>query len=537
MSPETTSAVPNLIGLQDPARSSHPREATVSEQVPHMLDINSVRSGTTAPITDSDLAIGAPSGSGPVAVVLNMIAARLKASIVAADMIAIAAALAIATFLDRLLLGRTDGAVLAIGLISLPVWPLLFAQQGLYQSRRLSRRMEELRLVINASLAGVIALAGISVLFQEPLSRGWLGLVFVAVVAAVALERELVRRGIGALRRHGLLTRRVLVVGENSEAQELAAMMRAKPDLGYDVVGFLAEGAGGPVMDGYASRHLGPYLGSAEHVVDLVRETNANGVVVATTGVNKDSANRLVRQLTRAGMYVEMTSAMSDISTSRISVRNLGEYPMVCVEPVAGVSWRTMAKRIFDVTMASFAMIIVAPVLAIAAVAIRVTSGKGVLFRQERVGRNGVNFTVFKLRTMVADAEDRLAELSEFNEAAGPMFKMKNDPRVTTVGRFLRATSIDELPQLFNVINGDMSLVGPRPALPSEAAQWDESLRERLRVRPGITGMWQVSGRFTASIETYARLDLYYVDNWSLVTDVAIILKTIPAVLRRDGAV
>jgi lipopolysaccharide/colanic/teichoic acid biosynthesis glycosyltransferase len=160
-----------------------------------------------------------------------------------------------------------------------------------------------------------------------------------------------------------------------------------------------------------------------------------------------------------------------------------------------------------------------------------------VLFRQERVGRNGVNFTVFKLRTMVADAEDRLAELSEFNEAAGPMFKMKNDPRVTTVGRFLRATSIDELPQLFNVINGDMSLVGPRPALPSEAAQWDESLRERLRVRPGITGMWQVSGRFTASIETYARLDLYYVDNWSLVTDVAIILKTIPAVLRRDGAV
>ena len=228
---------------------------------------------------------------------------------------------------------------------------------------------------------------------------------------------------------------------------------------------------------------------------------------------------------------------MSDISTSRISVRNLGEYPMVCVEPVAGVSWRTMAKRIFDVTMASFAMIIVAPVLAIAAVAIRVTSGKGVLFRQERVGRNGVNFTVFKLRTMVADAEDRLAELSEFNEAAGPMFKMKNDPRVTTVGRFLRATSIDELPQLFNVINGDMSLVGPRPALPSEAAQWDETLRERLRVRPGITGMWQVSGRFTASIETYARLDLYYVDNWSLVTDVAIILKTIPAVLRRDGAV
>ena len=293
-----------------------------------MLDINSVRSVTTAPITDSDLTIGAPSGSGPVAVVLNMIAARLKASIVAADMIAIAAALAIATFLDRLLLGRSDGAVLAIGLISLPVWPLLFAQQGLYQSRRLSRRMEELRLVINASLAGVIVLAGISVLFQEPLSRGWLGLVFVAVVAAVALERELVRRGIGALRRHGLLTRRVLVVGENSEAQELAAMMRANARPRATTSS--ASSPKGRTDRSWTATPVatsGPYLGSAEHVVDLVRETDANGVVVATTGVNKDSANRLVRQLTRAGMYVEMTSAMSDISTSRISVRNLGRVP------------------------------------------------------------------------------------------------------------------------------------------------------------------------------------------------------------------
>ena len=158
------------------------------------------------------------------------------------------------------------------------------------------------------------------------------------------------------------------------------------------------------------------------------------------------------------------------------------------------------------------------------------------LFTQTRVGRNGTPFTVYKLRTMVHGAEAMLPELMEQNEAAGPMFKMAKDPRVTGVGHFLRKTSIDELPQLLNVVKGDMSLVGPRPALPHEAVQWNDDLKERLRVKPGMTGNWQVNGRFTASIEDYERLDLYYVDNWSLVTDLVILAKTIPAVLRRNGA-
>jgi exopolysaccharide biosynthesis polyprenyl glycosylphosphotransferase len=226
---------------------------------------------------------------------------------------------------------------------------------------------------------------------------------------------------------------------------------------------------------------------------------------------------------------------MRDISSSRISVRPLGPYPVMCVEPVAQFSWRRIAKRIFDVVVASVGLVLVSPILLVSAIAIRVTSGKGVIFRQQRVGKDGVPFELYKLRTMVHDAEERLAELQAMNEAAGPMFKMKDDPRVTRVGRFLRATSIDELPQLFNVIRGEMSLVGPRPALPNEADQWDDALWERLRVQPGITGMWQVSGRYTASLETYARLDLYYVDNWSLVTDLAILVRTVGVVLKRHG--
>ena len=158
------------------------------------------------------------------------------------------------------------------------------------------------------------------------------------------------------------------------------------------------------------------------------------------------------------------------------------------------------------------------------------------MFHQERVGKDGVPFRLHKLRTMVPDAEERLAELKALNEASGPMFKMADDPRVTRVGRFIRATSIDELPQLWNVVRGDMSLVGPRPALPHETEEWDSLLAQRLRVKPGITGMWQVHGRSDTSFEDYTRLDLYYVDNWSLTTDLAIMLKTVPAVVFRQGA-
>jgi len=156
--------------------------------------------------------------------------------------------------------------------------------------------------------------------------------------------------------------------------------------------------------------------------------------------------------------------------------------------------------------------------------------------RSGRVGRRGRPFQVLKFRSMVVDAEEMLAELRERNESDGPLFKMTDDPRVTSVGRFLRKTSLDEIPQLWNVVRGDMSLVGPRPALPSEAEQWSPELRNRLRVRPGITGMWQVSGRSSTSFEEYARLDLFYIDNWSFLTDMAILARTVPAVLRKEGA-
>jgi exopolysaccharide biosynthesis polyprenyl glycosylphosphotransferase len=422
----------------------------------------------------------------------------------------------------------------AIAAMSIPVWPVLFAQQGLFQARHLSRRIEELRRLVNATVMGVVVLAGLAVALQVQLSRGWLLTAGVSVVLLVGFEREIMRQYVRSRRVAGTLSRRVVLVGDNSEADELAEMLQLSPELGYRIMGRVSDERPSS-DDALTASHRLRYLGQTDDILSIVRSVGAHSVVVATTGISLDSANRLVRDLTREGIYVELSSAMRDIATRRVTLRPLGRYPVMCVEPVTS-TWRSVAKRAFDIVAASFGLLITAPVLAVAAVAIRLTSGKGVLFTQTRVGRNGQPFTVYKLRTMVHGAESMLPELMSQNEAAGPMFKMARDPRVTTVGRFLRKTSIDELPQLFNVVKGDMSLVGPRPALPHEAVQWNDDLRERLRVKPGMTGNWQVNGRFTASMEDYQRLDLYYVDNWSLVTDLIILAKTLPAVLRRNGA-
>lgn len=460
---------------------------------------------------------------------------RVKAVLVCCDAAAAACGMLLAAAILRWLLGTTLDSTALVAAASVPVWPILFAQQGLYQSRRLSRRMEELRRIVNSVLAGVLVLAGLSVLFQSQLSRGWLGLVFLCVTTLVYSEREVARRVIASRRAKGRMTRRVVVVGQNAEAAELAGMLENYPQHGYEVVGFVADPAV-PVVDLRKGRPLGPYLGSPQDVLDLVRATGATGVIVATTSTDLESANRLIRELTREGLFVELTSAMRDISPSRISLRSLGPYPLLAVEPVAELSWRRVAKRCFDVVVASLMLLVSMPLIVIAALMIRIRTGPGILFRQERVGLGGRTFTVYKLRTMVPGAEDQLEELRDRNEAPGPLFKITDDPRVTSVGRFLRRFSIDELPQLYNVLIGDMSLVGPRPAIPSEAEEWDDVLRERLRVKPGITGEWQVSGRYEASIEEYARLDLHYVDNWSLVRDLVILLRTVPAVLSQRGA-
>ena len=462
----------------------------------------------------------------------NGVVGRLKYIMVLSDLLAVAIGMLAAIYIYRSSIGQLDHAA-AVAALSLPVWPLLFAQQGLYQARHVARRIEEFRRLVNAVVLGVIALAGISVLLQIHLSRGWILMAGAAVMLTSVVERELLRAWVVRLRRTGRMSRRVVLVGENSEADELSDMLRHSSELGYDVIGRVTNKS---LSVEPLDQHDVPHLGWTEDVLDIVRRNGASGVVVATTDLDLERANRLVRDLTREGIYVELSTAMKDIATRRVTLRPLGRYPVMCVEPVAQGGSRAVFKRTFDIVCACIGLVVTAPILLAAAAAIRITSGPGVLFAQTRVGKDGNPFTVYKLRTMVPNAESMLSSLMDRNEASGPMFKMTDDPRVTKVGAFLRKTSIDELPQLFNVVTGKMSLVGPRPALPHEAVQWNDDLKERLRVKPGITGNWQVNGRFTASIEDYQRLDMYYVDNWSIVTDLVILAKTLPAVLKRKGA-
>ena len=416
-------------------------------------------------------------------------------------------------------------------LASVLIWPLVFAQHKLYAARFVTRMFDETRRVVHAVFMGVIALVVIGALTHVEVSRPFMLELLVFGSLLVGAERFIARRIFERRRSRGQSFRPVVMVGTTVEALAIDEMLKKSPSLGYRVVGFVDDDPAAPEnVDGI------PVFIGVHRAADIAEQMGAQGVIIAASALTLERSNHLVRELSESGLHVEITWPLRDVAAHRLSVRPLGRFPVAYVEPVERHGWRSMAKRAFDFSIACGVLVVSAPLWAAAAIAVKVTSPGPVFFAQERVGRWGRPFKVLKFRTMVVDAEERLAELKSQNEVDGPLFKMANDPRITSVGRFLRRTSIDELPQLINVLKGEMSLVGPRPALPSEAAMWGDDLRNRLRVTPGMTGMWQVSGRNNSSFADYERLDLYYVDNWSILVDVAILARTIPVVLSSRGA-
>jgi exopolysaccharide biosynthesis polyprenyl glycosylphosphotransferase len=244
--------------------------------------------------------------------------------------------------------------------------------------------------------------------------------------------------------------------------------------------------------------------------------------------------NRLARQLEDQDAQLVVVPGLTDVSAARMNLRPVGGLPLVYVESPRALLAMRWSKRLFDVVGAAAALLLAAPVMAVIALAIRIEDRGPVVFKQVRVGLKGQPFNFYKFRSMAVDAEQRLPQLQ--SELSGVLFKIKSDPRVTRVGRLIRRLSLDELPQLLNVLQGQMSLVGPRPALPREVAQYQQDVHRRLDVRPGLTGLWQVSGRSDLSWDDTVRLDLYYVDNWSLLQDLMILTRTVGAVLNSRGA-
>jgi exopolysaccharide biosynthesis polyprenyl glycosylphosphotransferase len=346
-----------------------------------------------------------------------------------------------------------------------------------------------------------------------------------AAFVLLLVGRTMYRWWLELARREGHFLRHVVLVGGNEEALSLSALLREHPELGLRVTGVVTP------REETLSVIDAPWVGTTDDCVQAVRAAGANGVVIAVSALSPDDLNRVVRDLLAAGIHVHLSTGLRGIATGRVRPHPLAYEPLFYVEPAVLRRWQTATKRALDLVLGALLLLAATPLLALAALAVRLGDGGSVLFRQERVGRDGRLFTLYKLRTMVPDAEERLAEVLAANQRNGPLFKLDRDPRVTRVGRFLRATSIDELPQLLNVLRGEMSLVGPRPALLREVEQFDSELQSRSTVLPGITGLWQVEARDLPSFAAYRRLDGYYVENWSIGLDFAILLATIRVVL------
>jgi exopolysaccharide biosynthesis polyprenyl glycosylphosphotransferase len=326
--------------------------------------------------------------------------------------------------------------------------------------------------------------------------------------------------------------RRVIAVGHAARVADLIGELRREKYHGLSVVGaclnqgtMLAEIAGIPV------------IGGMESVSAAIAELDADTVaVVADRDLTKIRLRELAWELEATATDLYVAPALLDVAGPRTTIRPVAGLPLLHVDhpEFSGIRW--VVKGTFDKLAAIAALIISAPLIGVTAFVIALRDGRPVLFQQARVGKDGRTFTLYKFRTMVVDAEQRKAELADYNEGAGALFKMHNDPRVTRTGRWLRRYSLDELPQLFNVLKGDMSLVGPRPPLQDEAARYTDYVRRRLAVKPGITGLWQVSGRSDLSWEEAVRMDLRYVENWSLILDMQILWKSCPAVFHGSGA-
>ena len=412
------------------------------------------------------------------------------------------------------------------------IWVLACASTRSYEMRFLGTGSEEYRRVSDAGVRLVAVTALVSLAFRFEVARLYLLIAFPTAVLLTLVLRYAARQYLHRLRAAGRCLHRVVVVGRERSCAELVRQLRRGPYAGFSVVGACIDRTQGPYVEGV------PVVGTSSSVIQALERTGADTVAVgAWSDLSQADLRRLSWELEGSGVALVVAPSVTDIAGPRIHIRPVAGLPLLHVEQPEFTGGRRVLKGSMDRLLALLAIVVASPALLLIAAGVCLSSRGSALFRQTRVGADGRTFTMYKFRSMYADAEQRLADLQARNEAAdGLLFKIRDDPRVTPVGRWLRRFSVDEVPQLLNVIKGDMSLVGPRPPLPREVAQYGADVRRRLLVKPGLTGLWQISGRSDLSWEESVRLDLHYVENWSLALDILIIWKTVFAVLRRRGA-
>jgi exopolysaccharide biosynthesis polyprenyl glycosylphosphotransferase len=409
---------------------------------------------------------------------------------------------------------------------------VVLALEGVYQHRRSRSWLDEVYAVFSGTATGIVIMMAVTYVIQFYHSRFIFLLAGAVIVILLSLERGALRVVQAELRRRGYGVRRVIIVGAGEVGRSVMRSIVARPELGYRVVGFVDDHPD----KGHTDIGRFQALGSLENLPHVVSREAVDEVIVTLPWMYHRKILSIVRQCERQDVPARIVPDLFQLALNRVDMEDLGGIPLLSVREIR-VSGRLRAfKRAIDFATALVCLIAATPVMLLVALAIRLDSPGPIIFSQARIGKEGRSFTCYKFRTMCPDAEKEKEKLADLNEAQGPLFKIKNDPRLTRAGRVLRRLSLDELPQLYNVLKGDMSLVGPRPSLPEEVSEYVEWHKKRLETRPGLTGLWQVSGRSNLTFDEMCLLDIYYIENWSPALDAKIFLRTIPKVLLGDGA-
>jgi exopolysaccharide biosynthesis polyprenyl glycosylphosphotransferase len=466
----------------------------------------------------------------------------LSIGLVATDVVLINAAFAIAYWIRYELqwLRTIDPAyfvsypVFLPFVLSLTVLLLLFYRhEGLYQLDRRVSWFDEVYGILNGTTTGIVVMVVLVFVsrptFYSRLIFFYAGALIIVLLSLSRLAKSLRLRG---LRQHGIGVVRAIIVGAGEVGRAVMRTIVAHPELGYEILGFVDDDPAKGATD------IGRFraLGGLEKLATLIQDRAVDEVIITLPWQYHRKIMSIMTQCQRENIQARVVPDLFQMTVGRMSVTTMAGIPLIGIKPSGTFSIQRVVKRVIDVVFALIILVVLAPLLGLIALVIKLDSPGPVLFGQERVGKGGHAFTLYKFRSMAPDAEAQKDLLSDLNEADGPLFKIKCDPRCTRVGRWLRRLSLDELPQFYNVLRGDMSLIGPRPALASEVEKYQPWHRRRLEVAPGITGLWQVSGRSDLPFDEMALLDIYYVEQWSPDLDMKILLRTVPTVVFGDGA-
>jgi exopolysaccharide biosynthesis polyprenyl glycosylphosphotransferase len=414
-----------------------------------------------------------------------------------------------------------------------PFWFLLFSLFGLYDWKRIFAGIEEYILTFHACTLGMMLVILYIFFAEENIARGWVALAWLLLTFNLMLGRFAFRRLVHYLRERGHLLKTVLIVGANEESRAIADQLSTNRKAGVWIAGVVDD----ELEPGSELLPEVPVLGSIDFIETMVEHLQVHEIIIAATAIPREKLFNLFRTFsTNDEITIRLSSGLYELLTTGVEVTDMGNVPLLSINKMRLTGSEVIIKRVLDVFISIVALLLLWPVMLIMAVAIKLDSSGPVFYKREVVGAGGKIFHAWKFRTMYSDADERLARDPELRRKFESNFKLKDDPRVTQVGKFLRRTSLDELPQLFNVLAGQMSLVGPRMITKAEQDRYGKWQMNLFTVKPGITGLWQVSGRSDVSYEERVTLDMHYIRNYSIWSDLYLLWLTVPAVLRSKGA-